>query len=92
MQVFCVLVSGFGHVAVQAYVTRTKAVTAPAQPPFVPALGADIHPGFAHNSLKTDPCLWQSWSMNVSAVTSAVVKLQFDQGAADAAAWLRANP
>lgn len=74
------------------YDPRTKGVTAPAQPPFVPALGADIYPGFTHNSLKTDPCLWQSWSMNVSAVTSQVVKAQLDQGAADAAAWLRVNP
>jgi hypothetical protein len=74
------------------YDARSKAVTAPAQPPFVPAEGADIHPGFSHNALKTDPCVWQGWSMNVSAVSSEVVKAQFDQGAADAAAWLKANP
>lgn len=70
----------------------TKATTGPQQPPFVPAEGADIYPGFSYNYLKTDPCVWQSWAMSVLAVKPEVIQTQFVQGAADATAWLKANP
>lgn len=73
------------------YDPQTKAITGPQQPPFVAAENPDIFPGNPYNALKHDPCLWQSWAMSVTAVTPEVITAQYDQGAADAAAWLKAN-
>jgi hypothetical protein len=73
------------------YDSSTQAITGPQQPPFVPADSPDIYPGFLYNSLKHDPCVWQSWAMSVLSVTPEVVQAMHDQGAADAMAWLAAN-
>lgn len=70
------------------YDPSTKAITGPQQPPFVPADSPDVYPGFSHNYLKQDPCLWQSWSMSVLTVTPDVIQSIYDQGVADATAWL----
>jgi hypothetical protein len=74
------------------YDPDTKAITSPQQPPFVPAVDPDIYPGFQYNSLKTDPCTWQSWALSLLKVTPEAIQAMYDQGAADADAWLAANP
>jgi hypothetical protein len=74
-----------------SYDPSTKAITGPQQPPFVPADSPDIHPGFLYNSLKHDPCVWQSWATSVLSVTPEVIQAMYDQGAADGTAWLAAN-
>jgi hypothetical protein len=74
------------------YDPNTMMVTSPKQPPFVPASNPDIYPGFQYNSLKTDPCTWQSWALSFYKATPDAIQAMYDQGAADARAWLAANP